>query len=236
MDKDKMLRHIAIILDGNRRWAKKNKLPIIKGHSEGAKRVEDLINYAYKIGIEYLTVYAFSTENWKRNEEEVEGLMKLLYKFTSDVLKDNSGKDIRIKVYGDKSRLDRKIQKNIDLIEENTKNNKRLTFGICLNYGGRQEILKSLKEIAMLVKNGEIDVDDIDENMISNHLYTAGIPDPDLVIRTSGEYRTSNFLPWQITYSELYFPENVLWPEFDEKQLDLAIEEYIKRNRRFGGN
>lgn len=236
MDKENMPRHIAIILDGNRRWAKKNNFPVIKGHTEGARRVEDLINYAYEIGIEYVTVYAFSTENWKRNEEEVNGLMKLLYKFTSDIIKDNSKKDICIKVYGDKSRLDKKIQKNLELIEENTKDRKRLTFGICLNYGGRQEIVKSVKEIATLIKDGKIDVDDIDENMISNHLYTAGIPDPDLVIRTSGEYRTSNFLPWQITYSELYFPENVLWPEFNEKQLDLAIEEYIKRNRRFGGN
>ncbi|MDO4283134.1 MAG: polyprenyl diphosphate synthase [Clostridia bacterium] len=236
MEKEKMPKHIAIILDGNRRWAKKNKLPIIKGHSEGAKRVEDLINYAYEIGIPYVTVYAFSTENWKRSEEEVKGLMKLLYKFTSDMIEDNSKKDICIKVYGDKSRLDQKIQKNIETIEEKTRDRKTLTFGICLNYGGRQEIVKSVKEIATLIKDGKIDVEDIDEDMISNHLYTAGIPDPDLVIRTSGEYRTSNFLPWQITYSELYFPENVLWPEFDQKQLDLAIEEYIKRNRRFGGN
>ena len=231
-----MPKHIAIILDGNRRWARKNNLPVIKGHIEGSKRVEEIVNYAYEIGIEYLTVYAFSTENWKRDSKEVEGLMKLLYKFTSDRIKDNSKKDIRIKVYGDKSKLDKKIQKNINIIEEKTKNNKRLVFGICLNYGGRQEIVKSVKEIAALVKENKISIDEIDENMISEHLYTAEIPDPDLVIRTSGEYRTSNFLPWQITYSELYFPENTLWPEFSTIKLDEAIKEYIKRERKFGGN
>lgn len=235
MEKEKMPRHIAIILDGNRRWAKKHNLPIIAGHKEGSKRVEDLIKYALKLGIEYVTVYVFSTENWKRSETEVDGLMKLLYKFTSDVIKEKNN-DVCIKVYGDKSRLDKKIQKNLDIIESRSKENTKLTFGLCLNYGGRQEILKAVKEIAELVKNGKIDVCDINEDMMSNHLYTTGIPDPDLVIRTSGEYRTSNFLPWQITYSELYFPENVLWPEFDEKQLDLAIEEYVKRNRRFGGS
>lgn len=235
MDKEKMPRHIAIILDGNRRWAKKHNLPIIEGHKEGAKRVEDLVKYASKIGIKYITVYAFSTENWKRSDEEVNGLMKLLYKFTSNIIKEKNS-DVCVKVFGDKSRLDKKIQKNLEIIENESKENVKLTFGICLNYGGRQEILKSVKEIAELVKNGEIDICDINEEMISNHLYTAGIPDPDLVIRTSGEYRTSNFLPWQITYSELYFPKDVLWPDFDEKQLDLAIEEYIKRNRRFGGN
>ncbi len=236
MDKEKMPKHIALILDGNRRWARKNNLPVVKGHAEGAKRVEDLVDYAYELGIPYITVYAFSTENWKRQEEEVKGIMNLLYKFTSDIIKDDSKKDICIKIYGDVSKLDKKIQDNIKIIEEKTKNRKRLTFGICLNYGGRQEIVKAVKEIAELVKAGKIDVDDIDENMLSNHLYTKDIPDPDLVIRTSGEYRTSNFLPWQITYSELYFPVDTLWPDFGKKELDNAIEEYIKRNRRFGGN
>jgi len=236
IEKEKMPKHIAIILDGNRRWAKKHHVPVIIGHKEGAKRLEELINYAYELEIPYITVYAFSTENWKRSEDEVNGLMKLLYQFTSDKIKEKDSRDIRICIYGNKSRLNEKIRKNVDLIEEQTKNRKRLTVGICFNYGGRQEIIRATKMIAEKVKSGEIEVSQIDESMMSKYLYTSDIPDPDLVIRTSGEYRTSNFLPWQITYSELYFPEDVLWPDFDKNELDRAIEEYIKRNRRYGGN
>ncbi len=228
-------KHIAVILDGNRRWAKKHLLPVSAGHKKGASRVEELIENAYELGIEYVTVYAFSTENWKRSEEEVEGLMKLLYQYTERLIKEQSDKDICIRIYGDKSRLDPKIQKNIAYLEENTKDRKKLVFGICLNYGGRQEILRATQEIAMQVKENKLKLEDIDEKLFSSYLYTGNIPDPDLVIRTSGEYRTSNFLPWQITYSELYFPE-VLWPDFDKKCLEKAIEEYQKRNRRFGAN
>lgn len=227
-------KHIAIILDGNRRWAKKRGLPASMGHKEGGKNLRNIIDYAYEIGLEYLTVYAFSTENWKREKSEVDTLMKLLYEYTEEEIKKNSDKDICIKVYGDESILEDKIKHNLEIIEEKTKDRKKLTFGICFNYGGRQEIVRALKTITKEVKENKLDIDDINEEMVSKYLYTAGIPDPDLVIRTSGEYRTSNFLPWQSVYSELYFTEGIFWPDFDRKQMDLAIEEYMRRNRRFG--
>ena len=162
--------------------------------------------------------------------------MKLLDKFTSDLLVSDEKREIRIKVYGDITALDKKLQDKILKLEEKTKNNNKMVFGICLNYGGRDEIVRSVKEICDDVLAGKISKDDINADTISSHLYTKDIPDPDLVIRTSNEYRLSNFLPWQSTYSELYFPKDVMWPDFDEKQFDNAIEEYIKRNRRFGGN
>ena len=228
--------HIAIILDGNRRWAKARGLKPTDGHKAGAEAVKNIAKYAYDCGLKYLTVYAFSTENWKRDKSEVSLLMKLLDKFTSDLLVSDEKREIRIKVYGDITALDKKLQDKILKLEEKTKNNNKMVFGICLNYGGRDEIVRAVKEICDDVLAGKISKDDINADTISSHLYTKDIPDPDLVIRTSNEYRLSNFLPWQSTYSELYFPKDVMWPDFDEKQFDNAIEEYIKRNRRFGGN
>lgn len=229
-------KHIGIILDGNRRWAKARGLKPTDGHKAGAEAVKNITKYAYDCGLKYLTVYAFSTENWKRDKAEVEILMKLLDKFTSDLLESDEKRKIRIKVYGDISALDKKLQEKIIKLEEKTKNNSKMIFGICLNYGGRDELLKAIKEIGSDLKNGKITEQDITQELVSSHLYTKDIPDPDFIIRTSNEYRLSNFLTWQSTYSELYFPKDVMWPDFDENQFDEAIEEYIKRNRRFGGN
>lgn len=229
-------KHIGIILDGNRRWAKAKGLNPTDGHKAGAEAVKKIAKYAYDCGLKYLTVYAFSTENWKRDAKEVALLMHLLDKFTSDLLVSDEKREIRIKVYGDITTLDKKLQEKILKLEEKTKNNTKMVFGICLNYGGRNEIVKAIKEISQSVKDGEISPEDITPKLVSSHLYTKDIPDPDLIIRTSNEYRLSNFLTWQSTYSELYFPKDVMWPDFDENQFDKAIEEYIKRNRRFGGN
>lgn len=226
--------HIAIIMDGNRRWAKQRNLTPSLGHKEGAKTVEKIVRYANKIGIKYLTVYAFSTENWKRTEEEVGALMLLLQSYLDDFSKKADTENIKIKILGDVSELSLGIQKSIQNAVERTKDNTGLTFCIAFNYGGRAEILRAVKQIANKVKLGEISPESISEQMISDHLYTSNIPDPDLLIRTSNELRTSNFLPWQIVYSEFYFTAKN-WPEFTEKDLDEAIEEYNRRNRRFGG-
>lgn len=230
-----MPKHIAIIMDGNRRWARKKGLDPKLGHKEGAKTLEKIVRYANKIGLQYITVYAFSTENWKRTEDEVGTLMILLQNYLDDYSKRADTENIKVKVIGDISALNSGMQKSIKKCIERTKGNTGVTFSIALNYGGRNEILRAVKELAIQVKNGMLQIDDITEDTISNNLYTAGIPDPDLLIRTSGELRTSNFLPWQIVYSEFLFIEKN-WPEFDEKDLDGAIEEYIKRNRKFGGN
>lgn len=228
--------HIAIILDGNRRWAKARGLAPNDGHRAGAEAVKKIVKYAYDCDLKYLTVYAFSTENWKRDTTEVTLLMKLLEKFTDDLLNGDEKREIRLKVYGDITKLNEKIQNNILKLEEKTKDNKKMVFGICLNYGGRDEILKAVKDIVEDVSNNKLKKEDITKETISSYLYTKDIPDPDLIIRTSNEYRLSNFLTWQSTYSELYFPKDVMWPDFDENQFDKAVEEYIKRNRRFGGN
>lgn len=229
-------KHIGIILDGNRRWAKARGLKPTEGHKAGAEAVKNITKYAYDCGLKYLTVYAFSTENWKRDATEVTLLMKLLDKFTSELLESDEKRQIRIKVYGDISALDKKLQEKILKLEEKTKDNSKMVFGICLNYGGRDELIRAIKDISADVKNGIINEEDITQELVSNYLYTKDIPDPDLIIRTSNEYRLSNFLTWQSTYSELYFPKDVMWPDFDENQFDRCIEEYIKRNRRFGGN
>lgn len=226
--------HIAIIMDGNRRWAKQRNLAPSLGHKEGAKTVEKIVRYANKIGIKYLTVYAFSTENWKRTEEEVGALMLLLQNYLDDFSKKADTENIRIKILGDVSELSLGIQKSIQNAVERTKNNTGLTFCIAFNYGGRAEIVRAVKQIAQKIKTSEILPEDISEQTISDYLYTSQIPDPDLLIRTSNELRTSNFLPWQIVYSEFYFTEKN-WPEFSEEDLDKAIDEYNKRNRRFGG-
>ncbi|MBR6033375.1 MAG: isoprenyl transferase [Clostridia bacterium] len=226
--------HVAIIMDGNRRWAKSKGMPAGFGHKEGSENFKRITRYANKIGLKYLTVYAFSTENWKRSEEEIEGLMNIFQNYLDDFANRMDTENIRVKIYGDTSRFSERMQKSIQNVVEKTKSNTGLTVGVCLNYGGRLELTQAMKKIAKKVKSGEIDIEDINEEMISNNLYTAGIPDPDLLIRTSNELRTSNFLPWQITYSEFYFTHKN-WPEFSEQDLDEALEEYKKRNRKFGG-
>ena len=234
-DKNSMPKHIAIIMDGNRRWAKAKGKPASFGHKEGAKTLEKIVRYANKIGLGYITVYAFSTENWKRTEDEVKALMLLLQNYLDDYSKRADTENIRVKILGDISALSEGMQKSIINCMERTKDNTGVTFNIALNYGGRNEILKAIKEIAKEVKEGKIDVDDIEEETISEHLYTKNEPDPDLVIRTSGELRLSNFLTWQSVYSELLFVQKN-WPDFEEEDLDKAIVEYQKRTRKFGAN
>ena len=235
LEKEKMPKHIAIIMDGNRRWAKNKGLDPKLGHKEGAKTLEKIVRYANKIGLEYITVYAFSTENWKRAEDEVKTLMLLLQNYLDDYSKRADTENIRVKVIGDISALNTGMQKSIAKCMERTKDNTGVTFTIALNYGGRDEIVKAVKQIASNVKEGKLEVENITEETVSNNLYTAGIPDPDLLIRTSGEIRTSNFLPWQIVYSEFLFIEKN-WPDFAEQDLDAAIEVFMKRHRKFGAN
>ena len=226
--------HIAIIMDGNRRWARQKNLDIREGHKKGAETLEKIAKYCNKIGIKYLTVYAFSTENWKRSSEEVGALMILLQNYLNDFSKIANTENNKIKVLGDISVLSKGMQNSINKAMERTKENTGLTLNIAFNYGGRAEITYALKQIAEKIKNNELSIDDISEDLISNHLYTKGQPDPDLLIRTSGELRTSNFLPWQIAYTEFYF-DNKYWPDFSEEDLLKAIEIYEGRNRKFGG-
>lgn len=234
-DKSIMPKHIAIIMDGNRRWARTKNLPISVGHKEGAKTLEKIVRYANKIGLEYITVYAFSTENWKRAEDEVSALMMLLQNYLDDYAKRADTENIRVKILGDISALSEKMQKSIYKCMERTKDNTGVTFNIALNYGGRDELIKAIKQISTDVKENRIKCDDINEELISSNLYTKGQPDPDLLIRTSGEIRLSNFLPWQLVYSEFLFIDKN-WPDFEEEDLDNAIIEYQKRTRKFGAN
>ena len=234
-DKETMPKHIAIIMDGNRRWAKVQGKPVSFGHKEGAKTLEKIVRYANKIGLEYITVYAFSTENWKRAEEEVKALMMLLQNYLDEYSKRADTENIKVKILGDITALSEGMQKSINKCMERTKDNTGVTFNIALNYGGRDEIIKAIKQIALEVKNKTLDIEDITEETISNSLYTKGQPDPDLLIRTSGELRLSNFLPWQLVYSEFLFIDKN-WPDFNEEDLDNAILEYQKRTRKFGAN
>ena len=234
IDMQNLPKHIAIIMDGNRRWAKERNLDPKLGHKEGAKTLERIVRYANKIGISYITVYAFSTENWKRTEEEVGALMLLLQNYLDDYSKRADTENIKIHVLGDISVLPKGMQKSIATCMERTKDNTGIVFNIALNYGGRDEIVKAVREIATKVKQERMAIEEIEEKTISDHLYTKGQPDPDLMIRTSGELRTSNFLPWQIVYSEFVFLD-CYWPDFDEEQLLNAISIYQRRNRKFGG-
>ena len=233
-EKNNLPTHIAIIMDGNRTWAKKNNLDPRLGHKKGAETLENIVKYCNKIGIKYLTVYAFSTENWKRSKEEVGALMLLLKNYLDDFAKKADTDNIKIKMLGNREKLSTGLLKSIDKAVKRTENNTGLTFNVAFNYGGRDEIVKAVRKIAENVKEGIIDVNDINEQLISNNLYTFGQPDPDLMIRTSGEIRTSNFLPWQLVYSEFYFTDK-LWPDFTSQDLDKAIEEFNKRTRKFGG-
>lgn len=234
-DKQYLPKHIGIIMDGNRRWAKEKGKPAIFGHRAGAKTIEDVVRYANKIGIKHITVYAFSTANWKRSEEEVNALMGLLQSYLDDYLKRANTENIKVKILGDISAFNDKLQKSINNCMERTKDNTGITFNICLNYGGREELIRAFKIIAENIKEGKIKSDDITEKLISDNLYTNGQPDPDLLIRTSGELRLSNFLTWQLVNTEFLFIEKY-WPEFKEEDLDNAIIEYQKRTRRYGGN
>ena len=225
--------HVAIIMDGNRRWAKEKGLDYKLGHKEGAKTLEKIVRYAKTVGIKYITVYAFSTENWKRSKEEVGALMLLLKNYLDDYGKRADTENIKINFIGDMSALSAGLQKSIKRCEERTKDNDGITFSIAVNYGGRDELVHAIKNLAQDVKDGKLNIDDITEDTVSSRLYTAGIPDPDLVIRTSKELRTSNFLPWQIVYSEFLFLDKY-WPDFSEEDIDFAIIEYRKRDRKFG--
>ena len=234
-NKENMPKHIAIIMDGNRKWAKAKGKPAAFGHKAGAKTLENIVRYANKIGLKYITVYAFSTENWKRAEDEVNALMMLLQNYLDEYSKRADSENIRVKILGDITVLSQGMQKSIINCMERTQNNTGVTFNIALNYGGRDEIIKAIKNIAKQVQDEEIDIEKINEETISNNLYTAGQPDPDLLIRTSGEIRLSNFLPWQLVYSEFLFIDKN-WPDFTEEDLDNAIVEYQKRTRKFGAN
>lgn len=230
----KIPRHVAIIMDGNGRWAKKRFLPRTYGHMQGSKIVEKIIRDAGELGIEYLTVYAFSTENWKRSEEEVGTLMKLLSKYLTDCIEKCNKDNLKVKVIGDISRLSDELKEKILHIEEISKNNTGLQFTMALNYGSRDEIVRSMKRmIEDMVENNKT-VDDISEELFEQYLDTKDMPDPDLMIRTSGEERLSNFMLWQLAYTEFYFTD-VLWPDFNRDELIKAIEYYNGRNRRFGG-
>ncbi|MBE5820765.1 MAG: isoprenyl transferase [Clostridiales bacterium] len=234
IDETNLPKHIAIILDGNRRWAKDRGLTTKDGHKAGADNLENIARVCNKIGIKYLTVYAFSTENWKRSKSEVSALMAILKLHLDTFFKRADTENIKLNLLGDISPLSKSLQNSVKRAIERTKDNTGLTLNIAFNYGGRDEITKAVKQIANKIKNNEIDIEDINEDMISNNLYTAGMPEPDLFIRTSGELRTSNFLPWQLVYSEFYFPQKH-WPEFEEEDLLEAIKAYQKRTRRFGG-
>lgn len=226
-------RHIAIILDGNGRWAKKRGLPRNAGHLAGSETFRKIATYCKNIGVEHLTVYAFSTENWKRSEEEVGGIMKLLDKYLREAIRDMRKKGIRMKVFGDISRLSPELQKLIEETAEISKEIEGFQANICINYGGRAEIVRAAEQYANDVIMGRVE-DDLTEEQFSKYMYSADIPDPDLLIRPGGEYRLSNFLLWQCAYSEFYYTD-VLWPDFDEAELDKAIAAFNSRDRRFGG-
>ena len=230
----KMPRHVAIILDGNGRWAKAKGMPRNYGHVQGAKTVEVICEEAYKMGIQYLTVYAFSTENWNRPKDEVDALMKLLRNYLKNCLKTAEKNRMCVRILGDKSGLDEDIRERIQELEEATKNNDGLHFQIAINYGGRDELVRSVRKLTQRVQRGELQPEDINEAMVEECMDTAGIPDPDLLIRTCNEQRISNFLLWQLAYTEFYFTP-VPWPDFTREELVKAVEAYNHRDRKYGG-
>ena len=229
---DSLPKHVAIIMDGNGRWAKKRGLPRTAGHSAGAETFRKIATYCKDLGMDYLTVYAFSTENWKRPQEEVDAIMQLLGKYLLESIEKMERDGIRLKILGDTEPLSDKLKALIERTDKISSEIKGFQANICLNYGGRDEIIKAARKYAQQVAEGRDN--DIDEKEFSSFMYSDGIPDPDLIIRPSGEIRTSNFLLWQSAYSEFYFTD-VLWPDFDEAELDKALEAYSKRSRRYGG-
>ena len=226
--------HIGIIMDGNGRWAKKRGLPRKVGHNMGAKNFKNITKYCSKIGIKYLSVFAFSTENWKRPQTEISHLMGIFNQYLEDAISEFHSENIKIKFIGDTSVFSEDIKNLIQKIESESENNTGMVLNIAMNYGGRAEIINATKKIAKDVKNGKINFEDISEEMFSNNLYTVGQPDIDLIIRPSGEYRISNFFLWQSAYAELIVMD-VLWPDFKTYDLNHALEIYSSRNRRFGG-
>ena len=233
-EKENVPRHVAIILDGNGRWAKKRMLPRNAGHAAGSRNVEKICKAAWEMGIEYVRMYAFSTENWSRPQSEVDALMKLLHQYLSDCLKTSKKNNMQVRVIGDISKLDIDLQEKIRELEKFSAQNTGLHFQVALNYGSRNEIVRAVRKIAADVAEGKLVLSGIQEDLFGEYLDTVGIPDPDLMIRTSGEQRLSNYLLWQLAYTEFYFTD-VLWPDFDKKELEKAVEYYQKRDRRFGG-
>ncbi len=231
--KELNIKHIAIIMDGNRRWAKQHLLPPAVGHQKGVVALKEAIRSCHKFGIEYLTVYAFSTENWNRKPEEVEFLMELLAKTITNELEELNENNVRIKFIGDIARLSKKLRKILINAEIMTQHNDGVKLQIAFNYGARMEIVNAAKKIATMVQKGELDIENIDESTISQNLYTSDVPDPDLLIRTGSEMRISNYLLWQIAYSEILVMDE-FWPEFNESVMEKAILEFQSRNRRFG--
>ena len=227
-------KHVAIILDGNGRWAKSKGLPRNAGHVQGAKVVEDMCEITYNMGIQYFTVYAFSTENWSRPKDEVDALMKLLRNYMVNAKKRANKNNMCVRVIGDKTGLDKDLQESILDLEESTKDNTGLHFQIAINYGGRDEITRAVRRLSADVAEGKLEADSVTEETLNSYLDTAGLPDPDLLIRTCGEQRISNFLLWQLAYTEFYFCDKA-WPDFNKKELERAIESYNTRNRKFGG-
>ncbi|MGN0517208.1 MAG: isoprenyl transferase [Acutalibacteraceae bacterium] len=234
LDKALLPVHLGIIMDGNGRWAKRRGLPRSAGHKVGAGTFRTITRYCSDIGIKYLTVYAFSTENWKRPKEEVDALMKLFEEYLREAISDFKDDDIVVRFIGDKTAFSPKLQELIEETEESSKDRPGMVLNIAMNYGSRDELVTATKKIALKIRDKSLDIDDINEQLISDNLYTAGQPDPDLIIRPSGEYRISNFLLWQSAYSE-YIVMDILWPDFKTEDLDKALIEYSHRNRRFGG-
>ena len=226
-------RHIAIIMDGNGRWAKQRGLPRTAGHSAGAEAFRRIANYCRTLGVEYLTVYAFSTENWKRSQEEVGGIMLLLRRYLEEAISDMEKNKVRFRFFGDLTRLSPQLQK-LCADAQNRSKDYDVQVNFCLNYGGRDEIVRAARAFAADVQAGKCQVSDLTEELFRDYLYSKDVPDPELIIRPSGEMRTGNFLLWQSAYSEYVFMD-VLWPDFGPEDLDKAIEEYHRRNRRFGG-
>lgn len=234
VDKEHLPEHIGVIMDGNGRWAKRRGLPRSAGHQAGADTLKKIVTECNKMGIKYITVYAFSTENWKRPKDEVDFLMNLLLNYLRDSERTLAKENVKIRAIGGREALSEEIREQIKKTEKFTENNTGIVMNIALNYGSREELVNAARSLAKKVKSGELSADDIDEDMISSELYTGGQPDPDLIIRTSNELRLSNFLMWQSAYSELYFTKT-LWPDFSVKDLYDAIIEYQSRNRRYGG-
>lgn len=234
IDKNNLPYHIGIIMDGNGRWAKKRGMPRSFGHKQGAKTFDEIIDFAGNLGIKVVTVYAFSTENWSRPKEEVDSIMELLADYLENGLKKLAGKDTKVKVIGDIGSMSEDIKKGVKNIEEKTKYGKSMTVQIALNYGGRLEIAEAAKKAALMAVSGKICPDEINSDLLSSLMYSPEIPDPDLIIRPSGEYRLSNFLLWESAYSEFWFSD-ILWPDFKGEDLLRAVYDYQQRSRRFGG-
>lgn len=238
IDKDNLPRHVAVIMDGNGRWAKQHKVNRVSGHNAGMLAMKEIIKRADVLGIEYLTVYAFSTENWKRSAEEVGGIFGLLVKYVASELEELHQNNVKVAILGDYNKIPKTAVNSINKAIETTKNNTGLKFNIALNYGSRQEIVRAVQKIGTLIEAGDLNAEDITEDTVTRYLYTGeengNIPDPDLIIRTSGEERISNFLLWQCAYSELAFSDS-LWPDFTPDEFETIVEEYTTRSRRFGG-